>query len=70
MSNNSVESNYSDLNLITIEEYSNDLAQVTADRAIRVSDKFKFITPAQLILLLTLNLICFMFILFACTWIR
>lgn len=70
MPNNSVESNYSDLNLINIEEYSNDLAQVTADRAIRVSDKFKFITQAQLILLLTLNLICLTFILFACTLIR
>ena len=70
MPNNSVESNYCDLNLITIEEYSNDLAQVTADRAIKVGNRFKFITQAQLMLLLTLNSICLMFILFACTWIR
>ncbi len=68
MSNNSVKSDYCDL--ITVEEYSNDLAQATADRAIRVKDKFKFITLAQLILLLTLNLICLMFILFACTWVK
>lgn len=67
MSNNSVESNYSDL--ITVEEYSSDLAQVTA-RAIRVSDKFKFITLGQLVLLLTLNSICLMFIIFACAWIN
>ena len=67
MSNNSVD-NYSDL--ITVEEYSNDLAQVTADRAIKVSNKFKFISPAQLILLLTLNLICLMFIVFACAWVN
>ena len=68
MSNNSVKSDYCDL--ITVEEYSNDLAQATADRAIRVKDKFKFITLAQLILLLTLNLICLMFILFACTLVK
>ena len=67
MLNNSVQSDYCDL--ITIEEYSNDLAQATGDRAVRVRDKFKFITLAQLILLLTLNLICLMFILFACTWV-
>jgi hypothetical protein len=67
MSNNSVD-NYSDL--ITVEEYSNDLAQITADRAIKVSNKFKFISPAQLILLLTLNLICLMFIVFACAWVN
>ena len=66
MSNNSVKSDYSELIAI---EYSNDLAQVTARQAIRVSDKFKFITQAQLILLLSLNLICLMFILFACAWV-
>lgn len=68
MSNNSVKSDYCDL--ITVEEYSNDLAQATADRAIRVRDKFKFITSAQRILLLTINLICLIFILFACTLVK
>ena len=67
MSNNSAKSDYSDLIAI---KYSNDLAGVTANRAIRVSDKFKFITQAQLILLLSLNSICLVFIMFACAWVK
>lgn len=39
--NNSVESNYYNLNLITIEQYSNDLVRGTANRATILNPVFK-----------------------------
>ena len=55
--------------LFVVKKNGNTVAQTIAERTITLRNQFEFISIAQLILLLTLNLICLTFIMFACVWI-
>jgi hypothetical protein len=67
MLNNSVESNYS--NLIVLEKSQTGFSQKIANQAIQSLNQFSFINIGQWVLLLTLNVICFTFMVFACVWV-